>query len=508
MEAYRQAGLGGLELTPIYGVAGYEDRFVPYLSPPWMALLDHTLKEAARLGLGLDMATGTGWPFGGPWVDAADACKTMAFKTYRVNGGERLAEPVAMRQEPTRPIGGQSGLSALRRHPWRAGREGRRLARESPAPAGSTRHRHQRPRRPDLCQQEPPGARAGPGALSEADGTPGADGLRRRGHDPGPDRTGRPRRPARVDGAAGGVDALRGVPGLARQDGGAGCAGRRGQRHRSLLAEAIRSYLARFDQAFAGRDVRGVRAFFNDSYEVDDARGQADWTPRLFEEFAARRGYDLREHLPALFGKDTDDRNARVLTDYRQTVSDLLLDTFTTEWRAWAERHGAIVRNQPHGSPANILDLYAASDIPETEGTDLLRIKFASSAAHVAGRRLASSESATWLNDHFLSSLADVRRAVDRYFLGGINHIVYHGTAYSPAGRTVAGLALLRRRALPADEPVLGGLRRAERVHHPRAVLPADRRSRRGRAALLPHRRLLCGSREQPARALRRRGRR
>ncbi|MBE3071921.1 MAG: glycoside hydrolase family 2 protein, partial [Acidobacteria bacterium] len=197
-------------------------------------------------------------------------------------------------------------------------------------------------------------------------------------------------------------------------------------------AEAIRNYVARFDRAFAGHDVAGVRAFFNDSYEVDDARGQADWTPRLFEEFVARRGYDLRAHLPALFGKDTDERNSRVLADYRQTVSDLILDTFTTEWRNWAHRRGAIVRNQAHGSPANILDLYGTSDIPEMEGTDLLRIKFASSAAHVTGKRLASAEAATWLNDHFLSSLADVRKAVDRYFLGGVNHIVYHGTAYSP----------------------------------------------------------------------------
>ena len=197
-------------------------------------------------------------------------------------------------------------------------------------------------------------------------------------------------------------------------------------------AQAIRNYLARFDQAFAGRDALGVRAFFNDSYEVDDARGQADWTPRLLEEFMTRRGYDLRDYLPALFGKDADDRNARVLTDYRETVSDLLLDTFTTEWREWAHRRGALVRNQAHGSPANILDLYGASDIPEIEGTDLLRIKFASSAAHATGKRLVSAETATWLNDHFLSSLSDVRRAVDRYFLGGVNAIVYHGTAYSP----------------------------------------------------------------------------
>ena len=66
LEALAAAGIGGVEVTPIYGVRGAEDRFIPYLSPQWMAMLDHTLREATRLKMGVDMATGTGWPFGGP----------------------------------------------------------------------------------------------------------------------------------------------------------------------------------------------------------------------------------------------------------------------------------------------------------------------------------------------------------------------------------------------------------------------------------------------------------
>ena len=195
---------------------------------------------------------------------------------------------------------------------------------------------------------------------------------------------------------------------------------------------AIQQYLTRFDRAFAGHSTTGLRAFFNDSYEVDDASGQADGTPSLLDEFQRRRGYDLRGHLPALLGRDSDDRNARVLADYRETISDLLLDTFTAEWGTWAHRRKALVRNQAHGSPASLLDLYAASDIPETEGDELPRFKWATSAGHVAGRRLVSAEAATWLGEHFRSTLADVRAAVDRFFVAGVNHIVYHGTAYSP----------------------------------------------------------------------------
>jgi hypothetical protein len=54
--------------------------------------------------------------------------------------------------------------------------------------------------------------------------------------------------------------------------------------------DAIRRYLARFDRAFGGRRPDGLRAFFNDSYEVDDASGQSDATPTLFEEFRRHRG--------------------------------------------------------------------------------------------------------------------------------------------------------------------------------------------------------------------------
>ncbi|MBN2182875.1 MAG: hypothetical protein JW715_13270, partial [Sedimentisphaerales bacterium] len=82
MEKYAEAGLGGLEITPIYGVKGYEDRFIDYLTPEWMEMLEYTLTEAERLDMGIDMATGNGWPFGGPWVGADIACKNMVYKTY------------------------------------------------------------------------------------------------------------------------------------------------------------------------------------------------------------------------------------------------------------------------------------------------------------------------------------------------------------------------------------------------------------------------------------------
>ena len=202
---------------------------------------------------------------------------------------------------------------------------------------------------------------------------------------------------------------------------------------------AIDNYLSHFDEAFKNIDIKTLRGYFNDSYEVDDASGQANWTPMLFEEFRTRRGYDLRENLAALFQKDVPEKNERVLCDFRQTISDLLLEKYTTRWTAWANKQGKTTRNQSHGAPANILDLYAATDIPETEGSEITRFKFATSAANVTGKKYVSSESATWLNEHFSSSLADVKKALDPFFIAGVNHVFYHGTCYSPVNQPWPG---------------------------------------------------------------------
>ena len=112
LESFKAAGLGGVEITPIYGVAQVESRFVPYLSPEWVRLLEHTLREASRLGLGVDMATGTGWPFGGPWVGERDAARGLAHRTWTLASGQRLREPVRFDQPALLRAIGFSGHGA------------------------------------------------------------------------------------------------------------------------------------------------------------------------------------------------------------------------------------------------------------------------------------------------------------------------------------------------------------------------------------------------------------
>ncbi len=195
--------------------------------------------------------------------------------------------------------------------------------------------------------------------------------------------------------------------------------------------EAMTNYLQWFDTAFAHYSGPKPRAQYHDSYEY-----RSDWSPDFFAQFEKRRGYRLQDELPSLFGNENSERAGRVKCDYRQTISELMSDVTLPLWVRWSHDHGFITRNEAHGSPGNLLDLYAVADVPETEMFHLDRnkliSKFSSSAAHVAGRQLSSSETGTWLEEHFTEKLSDMKYLLDDLFLSGVNHIFYHGTCYSP----------------------------------------------------------------------------
>ncbi len=438
MEAYQKAGLGGLEITPIYGVIGYEDQFVDYLSPEWIELFLHTLKEAERLDLGIDMATGTGWPFGGPWVSSEDACKNINYKIYEVKAGASLREKIEFIQQPyLRAVGSQ------------VHEVGNNFSTEPMAVVGTRKEPVMRidPKGIDIRELiEPIGANKNLQALA-LEQVKFEKPLPLQTLMAFSDTGTTINLTSNVD-ASGKLDwvappgnwklyaVFEGWHGKMVERAGPGG---EGNVIDHFSAIALLHYLHHIDSALAGKNIHSLRAFFNDSYEVDDARGTADWTPTLFDEFKKRRGYDLQEYLPALLGHDDDEKNQRILCDYRETISEMLLDNFTQPWKTWAHGKYAIVRNQAHGSPANILDLYATVDIPEIEGVEPLRMKMASSAGNVTGKKLVSSESATWLNEHFESNLSDIKIAVDRFMLNGINHIFYHGTSYSPPGEPWPG---------------------------------------------------------------------
>jgi hypothetical protein len=358
--------------------------------------------------LGIDLANASGWPFGGPWVSTEDACKDVQHKIYGLKSGEALDEKVEFNQEPlVRAVGHKVDISEAR-FPLSSNTN-------LPDPAlDQVRFKKKLPLQALIAYNEN-------GKIIELT------------HDVEKDGTLNWVAP---DGNWKLYAVFQGWHGKQVERAGKGGAG---DVIDHFSEKAVKNYLGIFDKNSEGIQLEHIRAFFNDSYEVDDAQGEGDWTPLLFDEFKKYRGYDLKDYLPALFGNDIEEMNQRVLCDYRETISDLLLDRFTKVWKDWSRKYDAVVRNQAHGSPANILDLYSLSDIPETEGASALGIKLAASAGHVSGKQLISAEAATWLNEHFLSTLSQAKKSFDRYFANGVNHLVYHGTPYSPVSEEWPG---------------------------------------------------------------------
>ena len=68
-----------------------------------MEMFAHTASEAKRLGLGVDMTTGTGWPNGGPRVTTEMASGSIVMERYDVAGGASLttAFPTARGKQVT-----------------------------------------------------------------------------------------------------------------------------------------------------------------------------------------------------------------------------------------------------------------------------------------------------------------------------------------------------------------------------------------------------------------------
>ena len=79
-----------------------------------MDAFEFTLKEADRLGMGIDMATGNGWPFGGNWVGAESACRNIQHRTFTLQAGQRLETPVVFMQRPmVRAVGQRLSIDQI-----------------------------------------------------------------------------------------------------------------------------------------------------------------------------------------------------------------------------------------------------------------------------------------------------------------------------------------------------------------------------------------------------------
>lgn len=192
-------------------------------------------------------------------------------------------------------------------------------------------------------------------------------------------------------------------------------------------------------------------AMFSDSLEVYGS----SWTDDLPEQFRRRRGYDLLDHLPALFADTPDSDTVRF--DWARTLSELVDERYLSPITAWAHAHGTRFRAQVYGFPPPTLSSNALVDLPEGEGADwrsFTSTRWASSAAHLYGRPVVSSETWTWLHSPaWAATPLDMKVEADRHFLQGVNQIVGHGWPYSPPGAPEPGWSFYAAAALNDHNP-------------------------------------------------------
>ena len=172
-------------------------------------------------------------------------------------------------------------------------------------------------------------------------------------------------------------------------------------------------------------------AIFSDSLEVYNS----DWTSDFLAAFRARRGYDLTPYLPALVG-DIGGNTAAIRHDWARTLTELFEERYLTPLESWAHQHKTLLRSQTYGIPPASLSSNALVDLPEGEGSDWHQFstaRWASSANHLYGRPVTSTETWTWLHSPaFRATPLDMKAEADRHFLQGVNQLVGHGWPYSP----------------------------------------------------------------------------
>lgn len=172
---------------------------------------------------------------------------------------------------------------------------------------------------------------------------------------------------------------------------------------------------------------------FCDSLEVYNQ----DWTDDFPAEFQKRRGYDIRPHLPALIA-DVGPQTEDVRYDWGRTINELFNERFMIPMQDWSKRNGTRFRIQGYGIPPASIYSNRWADISDGEGAQwkvVRAARWASSASHIFGRNVTSSETWTWLNSPvFRATPLDLKAEADIHFLQGINQLIGHGWGYTPPG--------------------------------------------------------------------------
>ena len=222
----------------------------------------------------------------------------------------------------------------------------------------------------------------------------------------------------------------------------------------SRVAAYLSTHLTRFGDLQGGTTSR-FSALLSDSIEA----GPQNWTDRILEHFAVRRGYDPLPWLPSLSGIliGTPDQSDRFLFDYRRTLTELFSAEYYGTLAAEARRLGMAYYAEAleDGRPqlGDDLAMRSHADIPmgamwtfdPEDGpspTYIADLKGASSVAHVYGKSWTGSEAFTSFGAPWSWSPQALKHIADLQLSLGVTRFCIHSSPHQPLSAPPPGIAL------------------------------------------------------------------
>lgn len=224
----------------------------------------------------------------------------------------------------------------------------------------------------------------------------------------------------------------------------------------------FRTYLDLYKDAAGGMfGGKGIRYLLVDSYEA----GAYTWTPKLAEEFKARRGYDLLPWLPVLAGEiiGSSEMSERFLWDWRRTLGELFCENY--------DRINDIVKE--YGLAGRYTESHEGGRAYTGDGMDpkikatipmaafwmentptgssvpsaICDIRESASVSHIYGQPLVAAESFSVNGDEgraYTYCPENMKYIADVGLSAGVNRFVIHESASQPNDKYLPGLQLFR----------------------------------------------------------------
>lgn len=80
-------------IAATYGVDGFENRAITFISPEWIDKINYSTQRASERNMGIDDSLSSAWPFGGPNVTGKIAGKLSNWgKLFSVGGTDKVSK--------------------------------------------------------------------------------------------------------------------------------------------------------------------------------------------------------------------------------------------------------------------------------------------------------------------------------------------------------------------------------------------------------------------------------